>query len=198
MFARKLVAALPAAIARRCPLAKCSRPRELACFETLAWSGSRWCCKHDVGRAAHVREGTDSSAGLGRCAAHPASENWQPQALFESPCLGGRLARRQQHTSQPFNRAVPQPHVLSRVLAPTLSAMPCTARAKAQSGSAKLGTHSEACLRVGQNRNSRKSDPASDAVPLRLGKFKLFHLGKFMLCREASTVPLSVVKLELV
>ena len=145
MFARKLVAALPAAIARRCPLAKCSRPRELACFETLAWSGSRWCCKRDVGRAVHVREGTDSSAGPGRCAAHPASENWQPQALFESPCLGGRLARRQQHTSKPFNRAVPQPHVLSRVLAPTLPALPCT-ESQGPSGRAKSGTHSEACL----------------------------------------------------
>ena len=150
MFARKLVAALPAAIARRCPLAMWSRPRELSCFETLAWSGSRWCCKRDVGRAVHVREGTDSSAGLGRCAAHPASENWQPQALFESPCLGGRLARRQQHTSQPFNRAVPQPHVLSRVLAPTLPALPCT-ESQGPSGRAKSGTHSEACLRRKQS-----------------------------------------------
>ena len=121
MFARKLVAALPAAIARRCPLAMCSRPRELACFETLAWSGSRWCCKHDVGRAVHVREGTDS-----------------------------RPARRQQHTSQPFNRAVPQPHVLSRVLAPTLPALPCT-ESQGPSGRAKSGTHSEACLRRKQS-----------------------------------------------
>ena len=185
MFARKLVAALPAAIARRCPLAMCSRPRELACFETLVWSGSRWCCKRDVGRAVHVREGTDSSAGLGRCAAHPASENWQPQALFESPCLGGRPARRQQHTSQPFNRAVPQPHVLSRVLAPTLSALPCTARAKAQSGSAKSGTHSEAGLRPKQSQN--RIQPQTQIQYHRPSYRVSLQLGKFMLCREAWT-----------
>ena len=155
MFARKLVAALPAAIARRCPLAMWSRPRELSCFETLAWSGSRWCCKRDVGRAVHVREGTDS-----------------------------RPARRQQHTSQPFNRAVPQPHVLSRVLAPTLPALPCT-ESQVPSGRAKSGTHSEAGLRPKQSQN--RIQPQTQIQYHRPSYRVSLQLGKFMLCREAWT-----------
>ena len=65
-----------------------------------------------------------------RSAASRQRKNWH-QALFESPhrlfstMPGWHTCLQTVHTSHSFNRAVPQPHVLSRVLVPTLPALPC-------------------------------------------------------------------------